>query len=367
MRRRTILSYFRPLRTRVSFTMPALAVAAGIIVSTATSAGIAGEAPAQAAGDLATAGAQTDKPGRVTTLFVIGPNMGFVGFDKAATLSGSKVPVTTELLATNQGVSRPRGAVLDARGALYLISGARRGSIAVYDDPLKANGSRQPDRAVFGERTQISRSPTGIAIDRGENLLYLANARTGLLVFDISTPEAFNGDVAPVRAFDVDLPQFRPEQLRFANGSLYVVDARGGTSDILVFDNPGKLRGKVTPDRTISYGGFDNKVGVDIDSKNRLLVSVRKLGQVLIFTDASKLDGVAQPDVTLSIAGAKVSPQPSFATTDSEDRLYVADSSGNVVFSFDETSKLTSGERYPARTINSRDLIAPHRLLLFER
>lgn len=305
--------------------------------------------------------------GLSTTLFVIGPNTGFVSFANAETLNDSTAAVAAELMLSRSTVLQPRDAALDSRGALYLLSRTNGGSIAVYDDPRTATGSRAPDRKVFGEATQISRSPTGIAIDAENDLLYVSNLLTETLVFDISAPESFQGDVAPMRTFEVDVSQFRPEQLRFANGSLYMADARGGTTDIIAFDHPGALRGKVKPDRTITHAGFDNKVGVDVDAKDRLLVAVRKLGQVLMFNNASKLDGVATPDVALSIAAADVPPQPSFATTDSQDRLYVTDSNGNVVFSFDRASELVSGQHYPNRTIGSRELIAPNRLLLVER
>ncbi len=302
-----------------------------------------------------------------TTLFVFGPNTGFVGFDSAQSLSGVGLPATLELMSSNSTVIQPRDAALDSRGALYLISGAKGGSIAIYNNPLTATGSRLPDRVVSGDATLIANNPSGIAIDRENELLYLSNPVGELLVFDIASPELFNGDIAPVRTFRVDLPLFSAEQIRFANGSLYVVDARGGTSDILAFDNPAALQGDVTPDRVISTAGFDNTIGIDIDAQDRLWVGVRDLGQVLLFTAAKSLDGAATPDVALSITDVDVSPKPSFATTDSEDRLYVADSNGNVVFVFDKASELVSGARAASRTIDSMELIAPNRLLVVER
>lgn len=306
-------------------------------------------------------------PDAGVTLFVIGPNMGFVGFDDARLLSGDNVPVSTELMLSSTAVSQPADAALDRHGSLYLISGANSGSIAIYDNPRSATGVRPPDRIVSGEATQISRSPTGIAIDRENDLLYLSNTVTELLVFDISAPAGFDGAVEPIRTFDVDLPLFRAEQLRFANGSLYVVDVRGGTSDVLAFDSPGSLQGLVTPDRVFTNNAFDHRIGLYVDDADRLFVASREAGQVLIFDGAGTLDGAVTPDVAFTISGADVAPMPAFATTDADDRLYVADASGNVVFSFDSSAGLTSGAHPADRTIGSLELLAPNRLLVFER
>jgi DNA-binding beta-propeller fold protein YncE len=300
-------------------------------------------------------------------LFVLGPNTGFVGFDGAHHLHGVNLGVTTELMAGPNTVIQPRDAALDSRGALYIISGAKSGSVAIYENPLSANGGRLPDRMVFGDATQIANNPSGIAIDLENETLYVASITGDLLAFSIGVPEAFNGAVAPARTFRVNMPLFKAEQLRFANGSLYVVDARGGTSDIMAFDNPSSLVGDVLPDRVISHAGFDNTIGIDVDAFDRLWVGVRDLGQVLMFEGAGSLDGAVEPDLALSIADATIPPKPSFATTDSEDRLYVADSNGNVIFVFDVASELLSGARRPARTIDSAELVAPNRLLVFER
>ena len=153
-----------------------------------------------------------------TTLFVLGPNTGLVGFDAADGLNGLNLPATTELMAGNSTVIQPRDAALDRRGALYVISGANGGSIAIYENPLSATGTRPPDRAVFGAATLLSKNPTGIAIDRDNDLLFVSNAVTDMLVFDIRSPESFDGNIAPLRTFRIDLPLFSPEQIRFANG-----------------------------------------------------------------------------------------------------------------------------------------------------
>lgn len=316
---------------------------------------------------LAAAETTNESNGQQTTLFVIGPNMGLVGFDSAESLSGPGVTATTDLMLSKETVKQPRDGAVDHNGTLYLISGTHGGSVAMYDNPLTASGNRPPDRVVAGKKTLISRSPTGIAIDSASNLLYVANVMNDVQVFDISDPSAFAGEVAPIRAFKVDMAQIKPQQLCFANGALYMVDARGGSSDILVFDDPGSLSGKIKPSRVISCTGFDNKIGINVDAQDRMLVGVRKPGRVLIFNDAKTLDGASTPDVTLTIEGPKVDPKPSFVTTDSQDRLYVADASGNAVFAFDKATELESGTRSPDRTIDCRDLTAPNRLVLVER
>ena len=302
-----------------------------------------------------------------STMLVIGPNMGLVGFDKADMLNGKRISVTTELKPNTRTVSRPRDAALDAHGALYLVSGANRGSIAVFEDPLASNGTRKPDRMVFGGRTLISRSPTGLALDRHNGLLYVSNTSKTILVFDISVPSSFEGNVAPLRSFDIDQPMFRPKQIRFANGSLYVVATRGGTADIAVFDQPAELSGRVAPHRVISSPKFDNRIGLSVDDKDRMLVAAPKTGKVLLFEHASTLDAIAVPSAEFTIGRTATKSMPSFAMFDSADRLYVADASGNCIHVFDPSEGPATGERTADRTIGSPDLIAPNRLLVFER
>ncbi|MEZ6063461.1 MAG: hypothetical protein R3C19_24195 [Planctomycetaceae bacterium] len=212
------------------------------------------------------------------SLFAIGPNMGLVGFDSAETLNGARITPTTELMHGARTVSRPRDAAIDRHGALYLISGANGGSVAVYENPLTANGSRKPDRMVFGRNTQISKSPTGIAIDRENERLYLSNAVTGILVFDISSSQAFSGDVTPLRVFRVDQPcavrsrsGLQPELATLSTLAEIHRTSRCSTHRA--------IPGDATPNRTINHMDFDNRIGIDVDSAGRLLVAARTSGQ----------------------------------------------------------------------------------------
>lgn len=323
--------------------------------------------PGQSPGQPAEQPTGKNPPVDTTTLFVLGQNTGFIGFHGAENLNGVDLPAPIELFSSQTTVVKPRDAVLDSRGALYVINGAKDGSIAIYDNPNTATGNRPPDRIVFGDTTQLAKNPTGLAIDRENDLLYVSNGMDDFLVFEIAPSELFDGDVAPLRTFFIDLPLLRIEQIRFANGSLYAVDPRGGTSDILAFDDPEALQGAVMPDRVISNVGFDNTIGIDVDAADRMWIGIRDLGEVWMFHDARMLDGAAAPDVALSVADMPISPMPSFATTDSEDRLYIADSNGNVIFVFDEASELVGGATPPDRVIDSVELIAPNRLVAFEQ
>ncbi len=304
------------------------------------------------------------EPGFSSALFVMAGNTGFVSFDDVQVKGGTSVAVTTEL--TSEDVKAPRDAVLDKYGNLYILNAAHDGSVAIYDNPLTAGGNRPPDRIVSGAATGISRSPTGIAIDHDNDLLYVSNLLEGVVVFDISVPGGFDGNVAPVRTFEVDLPLFRPEQIRLADGSLYVADTRGGTTDIVVFDDPGSLVQEVVPDRFIECEAFDNRIGFDIDPFGRMLVGSRDPGLVLIFNNAADLDGPVTADVELTIAGTSFDPMPSFVLADSQDRLYVSDANNNMVFAYDLSTELTSGNLLPDRVIDSDELIVPARMLLFE-
>jgi hypothetical protein len=308
--------------------------------------------------------------GGLDMLFVLHPNVGFLGYENPATLGSSHAAVTTTLAMSPETVLAPRDVALDACGALYFASGARGGAIAVYDDPRLATGSRRPDRRVSGKATRVA-SPIGLAIDQEKHLLYVLLRRSAVqptvVVFDISTPHDFNGEVAPLRTFQVAVTNLNAQQVRCAHGSLYMVNMRGDTAEILAFDRPETLHGSVVADRVLTSAALQGEIHIEVDAKDRLLVSVPGAGQVQIYAGASQLAGPVAPSVTFTIAGTTAKPQPTCAITDAQDRLYLVDAFRSVIYAFDHTSTLSSGQHSPDREIDTKGAMVPKLLLLLER
>ena len=102
-------------------------------------------------------------------------------------------------------------------------------------------------------------SPQSIAIDPVNDVLYVVNSQDeNIYVFDNVASNSFDGEVEPSRIFTRDALLFSPDQVVFADGSLYVAD----DEFIHVFDNPGNLEGPVASDRQFSSGLFGSNNSV---------------------------------------------------------------------------------------------------------
>ncbi len=307
-----------------------------------------------------------DEPDALTQTMLYVISSGLQGYRDAGTLRGPTITATTDLDSDPAG--DPVDAAFDARGALYVISSLNTGTIAVYDNPLTATGNRTPDRMVSGDLTGLF-IPTGLAIDVENDLLYVSNGFSNsvshVVVFDLGTPDAFDGNVEPISTFDVDMDSVLfADQVQFANGSLYVVDA----PEILVFDSPADLKGPAIPDRVITNAAFDDNIQIHLADADRMIVASGDTGgtdQVFILERASTLDGAVEPDVVLTVARTTGTADTIFAAIDSQDRLFIADGWNGVIYTFDNASTLTSGEYFADRDFDLGTYL-PDRLLLSE-
>jgi DNA-binding beta-propeller fold protein YncE len=304
----------------------------------------------------------------LTTLFSLGQNNGLAGYDDPSALDGTTIDPDQELSPAEAMVRTIRDAAIDGRNALY-IANTGDSSIAIYDNPLTASGARMPSRRITGDASETF-SPFSVAVDTVADELYLSNSsgtdRDEIRVYDISSPETFDGDIPPTRTFATGETSFEPMQLVFAGGSLYVSVARNNTLDIQVFDTPGDLVGEVTVDRVISNASFETGSGFYVDAADRLIVANRDGETVQIWNGASELDGSPGPDVTITIDGVVGSQSLEHAVTDSEGRLYVLDNGRSAIYVFDDITALSDGPATPDREFNA-DTSGFGRLLIWER
>ena len=289
-------------------------------------------------------------PTSSVTLYSVAAGANLTAYWNADTRASTNSPPDQELLESDLTIDGAREFAFDARGALYL-SGGYDDSIAVYENPMSADGNRPPDRRVTGLESHVD-TPFGIAIDQNHDELYLVDGDNEIHVYDISPEAGFDGDAPPLREFTIDLFPFTPNWVAFHNGSLYVADARI-EFEVYIFDDPSSLQGVVSPDRTFAYHGIELDVGFHVDASDRMIIANRKADTILMWYDASNLDGSAPPDLEFSIDGAIGEQSLEHAVTDSKGRLYVLDNGDEeVVHVFDDVDLLTNGPQTPARAFN---------------
>lgn len=302
-------------------------------------------------------------PSTKLTLLSLANGAELTGYDGADLLNTTELKPSQRLDDSPETVDGARGFALDRHGALYLCS-AYDGSIAVYDDPRSASGSKRPNRRALPTSLQ-SEHISDIAIDTERDELYLVDGYDIVFVFDISEDADFDGRINPIRAFTIDVDYFTPQEVEFSNGSLYVADARA-RYEVFIFDDPRSLDGLVKVDRTFTHIDIELDVGLHVDAWNRLLIANRKIDKIMIWKDALQLDGSSEPDVILNIDGVLGDQSLEHAVTDSNDRLYVLDNGDQeMVYVFDDISTLSDGYQMPDREF-AVDTSGSGRLLVFE-
>jgi|GEM_PF-4866290 len=275
------------------------------------------------------------------TLLSLANGAELTGYDGADQLNTTELEPAQRLKDSTETVDGARGFALDRRGALYLCS-AYDGSIAVYDDPRSASGTKRPDRRALPTSLQ-SEHISDIAIDTERDELYLVDGYDVVFVFDISEDAVFDGQIDPIRAFTIDVDYFTPQEIEFSNGSLYVADARV-IYEVFIFDNPSTLDGLVEFDRTFTHDEIELDAGLHVDAMSRFLIANRAIDTIMIWNDAMQLNGSSEPDVIFSIDGVLGDQSLEHAVTDSDDRLYVLDNGDReVVHVFDDITTLADG------------------------
>jgi DNA-binding beta-propeller fold protein YncE len=217
----------------------------------------------------------------------------------------------------------PIGVAVDAKGKVF-VSDARGQRVYAYDQ----NGKQV---MALGQKDEFG-NPTGLAIDRGTNRLYVANSKLHKIrVYDTESGK-FLFDIGG-RGSDDGRLNF-PTNLFIKNSKLYVSDT--GNFRVQVFDIEGqflKTFGKVG-DR---FGEFSRPRGVGVDSEGHIYVADSAFDNFQIFSDDGKI---------LLFVGARGSNPGFFSIPaglhiDDHDRIYVADQYNNRVQVFQYLSDKT--------------------------
>jgi 6-phosphogluconolactonase (cycloisomerase 2 family) len=280
--------------------------------------------------------------------------IGVASFAGAETATGTIEPRTLLAAGPDSGMYGPRDLAVSTTGALFVAS-ENDGAVVVYD--VDDTGVTAPARRVAGTSTGIT-APVSLAVDEGKDLLFVVNSGstgatdTDVLVFEAAA--SIDGDVAPARTIQPDLPSFAPLQIRARNDSLYAVAQTTNSSLIAVFDGASSADGVVAPSLTIERSDFSAAVSLFVEPDGTI-VAVDEETEVFVFPA-----GETEPSAIFTIEGAS---RLAAVERLEDGPLFLADSSLNVIFALDEGLPPAAGAISPSRSFDAVGFLLPSRLV----
>ena len=293
-------------------------------------------------------GSPTPTPVATGKLYVMNTTSNtLLRFDNAFTASGNATPAAT-IVGTNTTFNSPSFMTLDTTNDSLYIADTGDLSVVIYDGISTKNGNVAPSRIIAGPATNLL-SPTDVALDKGRNLLYVAD---DLDIFVFASASTANGNPAPVR--DLSVPfSISAIFIDGANDRLYVADQAGNA--IAVYDHASTLNGPVSANRAVQGATnthLSNPGGVQVDGAGRLVVSNASPPSITIYNNAATVDGDIAP--VAEIAGATTGlsvPDQIFVDTTGTGTLYNADPGAARVAVFANLNT-ANGNTSPTRTIS---------------
>ncbi|HKV94585.1 MAG TPA: hypothetical protein VJW20_18710 [Candidatus Angelobacter sp.] len=271
-----------------------------------------------------------------------------VRFDQALTASGNIVP-GAKISGTNSQLNAPAFIFLDTAADRLYVANNGDLSILIFDNISTKSGNVAPERTISGSNTLLS-SPTDVSLDKGRDLLYVADD-TNIEVF--SSASTATSNIAPARSLDA---QFHVSAIFIdgTNDRLYAAD--DANNAIAVYDNASALAtGPITATRTIQGAAthLATPDGIQIDGGGRLVVSNASTSapSITIYNSAATANGNLAPsaEISGSNTGFGVPSQSAIDTTGSG-TLYNADPGIGRVAIFSNLSSST-GNIAPNRII----------------
>lgn len=208
-------------------------------------------------------------------------------------------------------------------GQLYVSTNS---SILRFNNALNATGNVAPAATITGSATTLS-GPEHILVDPTNNRLYIANhGASSILIYEnVST---VNGNVAPSRTISGSSTLLAaPHDLALdrTNDLLYVADG----TQILVFQSASTINGNVPPVHNISMSFAVGGIFLD-EPNNRLYVANSSGNVIQRLEGANAQNGLAV--IAASITGAATSLAfPQGLALDSTGRLIVSNTSGKSI------------------------------------
>jgi hypothetical protein len=270
-------------------------------------------------------------------------------FDNAFTVTGNVSPAATISGSATQ-LSNPQYIFLDATANRLFVANPGVPNILVFDGISTKTGNVAPSRVITS--TSLA-APTDVALDKGRDLLYVADTN-GVLVF--AAASTANGLDVPVHIIQSG---FTPSALFADAGSdrLFAADATNNV--INVYDGASSLSGSsvaITRKLTGSSTQLAQPFGLQIDTAGRLIVSnFSPTPSITIYPNAATVTGNIAPATNISGSNTAFAGPTQIAinTVPAGGELFVADPFGGNVAVFSNISTLTGTQNIaPARKIS---------------
>ncbi len=269
-------------------------------------------------------------------------------FDGALTDSGNIPPAAT-ISGSNTGLTAPAYITLDTTNDRLFVANNADLSILIFDNISTKSGNVAPERKISGSNTTLV-GPIDLTLDRGRNLLYVAD---DLQILVFSSASSATGNLSPARTLT---PGFSPQAIFIdgANDRLYVADSAANA--ISVYDSASTLAsGSITASRTIQGAATHLSApnGVLLDGSGRLVVSNASTASpsITIYNNAAVANGNLAPaaEIVGSNTGFSVPSQIAMDSTGTG-TLYMADPGAARIAIYSSFSTAT-GNIAPNRTI----------------
>ncbi len=265
-------------------------------------------------------------------------------FDNAFTVNGNVAPGAS-ISGSSTTLNQPEEVALDTANNRLYVANNGGASVVVYDGVSTQNGNVAPSRTLAGAATTLA-APTAVALDKGRDLLYVADSGNVLVFSPASTA---SGNVAPVRTLALGFTAFAVFD-DAANDRLYVADGAGNAID--AYDSASTLNGAVAASRIVSGAAtlLATPSGLVLDASGRLLVCNGSGASITIYNNAASASGNVAPSATIS-GGSTTLLAPQQAALDaSGGNLYVGDGGAGEVAVFDNISSV-NGNVAPNRNL----------------
>lgn len=304
-------------------------------------------------------------------LYVVNTNDDLTSFAAANTADGPVTPRTSQPLGAATGLFQPRAIAITTSGRLLV--GRQNGGIIGWDSLASADGETPRDREVTdGSLSTV----VAFGYDASADRLYVGvpMAASGVLVYDDVSGAAFDGALAPSRAFGPPdrAPHATSGSLRMsvdafafdATGALYVVDTSGANTNhsrVLVFDAPGTADGETTPARIFESDVWNGLADIAIDGAGNLL-AVDDTGTIYVVPSVASATGSVTPQ-TIAVSPDRANLAGILVGADGT--VYVSDRQNADLYVFDA---LVGGTGAPSRTIGGTPtgLRGPRHMFLVE-